>query len=100
MARHPGGVAPPTGKRGGATGAKDFGCRVPTPTKPPLAEADDQAFVELARITAPRVIEKPRPSGGGCDVGCAGSKTEQAGKAVEVLEQDSVSGFDYAVLRA
>src|SRR5437764_76847 len=36
-----------------ATEAKDFGFLVPTPTKPTLAEADDQAFAELARITAP-----------------------------------------------
>jgi len=36
--------------------AQDFGFLVPTPTKPELAEADDAAFKELARITAPKVV--------------------------------------------
>src|SRR4051794_39286311 len=34
-----------------ATQAKDFGFLVPTPTRPTLAEADDAAFEELAKLT-------------------------------------------------
>ena len=37
------------------TDAKDFGFLVPTPSKPTLAEADDSAFHELERITAPPI---------------------------------------------
>ncbi|MCE9533607.1 MAG: DUF2330 domain-containing protein, partial [Planctomycetes bacterium] len=51
---------------------KDFGFIVPTPTQPTLEEADDKAFSELATITAPKTETKPRPSGGGCGIGCAG----------------------------
>lgn len=89
-----------------ATEAKDFGFLVPTPTKPTLSEADDAAFAELARITAPKIVEQKRPpsGGGGCGIGCAaapGSKAAGAPDAgVEVLEKNTVSGFDYAVLKA
>jgi hypothetical protein len=88
------------------TEAKDFGFLVPTPTKPLLAEADDAAFAELARVTAPKIVEQKRPAGGGggCGIGCAaapGSKAAGAPEAgVEVLEKNKVSGFDYAILKA
>jgi hypothetical protein len=83
------------------TNAKDFGFLVPTPSKPSLAEAPDKAFEVLAKITAPKVVTKPRPSSGpGC--GCAASRMAPAGKApaVRVLEEKRVAGHDAAVLEA
>jgi Uncharacterized protein conserved in bacteria (DUF2330) len=82
------------------TEARDFGFLVPTPTKPTLAEADDKAFAELARITAPRVETQPRPSGGP-SCGCAASKSGMAPEPdVRVLEEKRVAGYDAAVLEA
>src|SRR5437763_10772306 len=42
--------------------ADDFGFLVPTPQKPELEESGDAAFATLAKITAPEVIRKSRPS--------------------------------------
>ncbi len=86
------------------TDAPDFGFLVPTPTQPTLAPADDAAFATLAKLTEPKVVTKPRPSGGGCTLGC-GSKKEAGGRAapapqVEVLEEKRVGPFDTAVLKA
>lgn len=72
------------------TDAKDFGFLVPTPSKPELAEADDEAFRMLARITADPRLEK---------LNLAATKAE-APAAVTVLEQKAVAGFDAAVLQA
>jgi hypothetical protein len=82
------------------TEAKDFGFLVPTPTKPDLAEADDEAFKTLAKITEPRVVEKKREAASGC-IGCAAAKPGAADKAagVELIGAGSVSGFDYAILK-
>jgi hypothetical protein len=83
--------------------ADDFGFLVPTPTKPELAEVDDAAFKELARITAPKVVKQPRPSGGGCSIGCsnaAAPKGSAAPNAVEVLGTAHVAGYDAVVLQA
>jgi hypothetical protein len=84
------------------TESRDFGFLVPTPTKPTLAEADDKAFDELARITAPRVVTETRPSGGP-SCGCAAAKSP-AGMAakpdVRVLEEKRVAGYDAVVLEA
>ena len=55
-----------------STPVKDFGFLVPTPSQPVLEEADDKAFDELAKITAPKTVTEKRPSGG-CAIGCAGS---------------------------
>ncbi len=87
--------------------ADDFGFLVPTPQKPDLDESGDAAFPLLAKITAPEVITKPRPSSGG---GCSGcglmrSKSETAtasapAKSVEVLEEKTVAGFHASVLEA
>lgn len=79
---------------------QDFGFLVPTPTQPTLAEADDKAFDELAKITAPKTENRPRPTGGGCWFGCAGSAPPAAGLAVEVLEEKHVAGYDAKVLKA
>src|SRR5262249_45441070 len=84
-----------------STAAEHFGFMVPTPNRPELKEAADDAFVELARITAPKVVEKPRPSSGGCAIGCGLSEKAPGEKdSVQVLERSNVSGFDYAILKA
>jgi hypothetical protein len=81
------------------TEAKDFGFLVPTPTQPTLEAASDEAFAELARITAPKTVEKKRPSGGGCGIGCAAGN-HRTGDAVRVLEEKRVAGYDAKVLEA
>jgi hypothetical protein len=87
--------------------ARDFGFLVPTPTKPELAEASDEAFASLAELTRPRVITRTRPSagaGGGC--GCAGLAPQSAGVQemapanVAVLDAKRVAGYDAVVLEA
>src|SRR5947209_5509893 len=80
--------------------AQDFGFLVPTPTKPELAEADDVAFKELARITAPKVVTQPRPSSGGCSIGCSEAKRDFAASPgnVQVLDEQRVAGYDAVVL--
>src|SRR5262249_24938181 len=80
--------------------AKDFGFLVPTPSKPELAEASDEAFTELARITAPRVETKTRPASGGCTIGCAASKAPSDAADVRVLDEQRVAGYDAVVLDA
>lgn len=77
---------------------RDFGFLVPTPTRPELAEADDRAFEELAKVTAPKTEKRPRPSGG-CGFGC-GSASKSDGSSVEVLEEKRVGGYDAKVLKA
>jgi len=89
------------------TAARDFGFLVPTPTKPELAEAGDEAFTALQNLTAPRIITQSAPSGGaggGCGCGMSASKMA-AGVAdmapqVEVLETKRVAGYDATVLQA
>ena len=82
------------------TEAHDFGFLVPTPAKPTLAEAGDDAFTELARITAPRVVTRSRPAPG-LSCGCA-MAPPPAGLAapVRVLEEKRVAGYDAVVLEA
>ncbi len=81
--------------------ARDFGFLVPTPTKPDLAEAGDKAFVELARITAPRIVTRPRETS---SPGCGCSETAPVDRsfppAVQVLEEKRVAGYDAVVLQA
>ena len=56
-----------------ASGARDFGFLVPTPTQPTLEEVGDEAFTTLAELTKPKVITRTMPSsGGGCGF-CLGS---------------------------
>lgn len=88
-------------KSPGEQPVQDFGFLVPTPTEPQLAEADDKAFDTLAKITEPRTEKRPRPSGGGCAIGCAMSKApDMAGASVEVLAEKHVAGYDAKVLKA
>jgi hypothetical protein len=85
-----------------STEAADFGFLVPTPTQPTFGEAPDEAFKRLAKITAPKVVTKPRPSSGGCGIGCAAAPGAKKGRApqVEVLDEQRVAGGKAVVLRA
>jgi hypothetical protein len=88
------------------TEAKDFGFLVPTPNQPELAEASDEAFKVLAKITEPKVVKQKRPTGGGgCGIGCAMPASRAPGDAmppagVEVLDQKRLAGQDVVVLKA
>ena len=89
----------------GSVPVADFGFLVPTPSVPVLEEADDKAFDELAKVTAPRTVTQSRPSdgGGGCIGGCGMMAEKSAGKAeatVEVLAAKRVGGYDAVVLKA
>lgn len=91
----------------GSVPVADFGFLVPTPSVPVLEEADDKAFDELAKVTAPRVVTQSRPSdggGGGCIGGCgmmAEKKSDGlAQPTVEVLAAKRVGGYDAVVLKA
>jgi hypothetical protein len=85
--------------------ADDFGFLVPTPAQPELEEAGDDAFPFLAKLTAPEIIRKPRPSEGcaGCAGGLSRSKSATASAPppqVVVLEEKTVAGFHAVVLEA
>jgi hypothetical protein len=85
-----------------AAGAEDFGFLVPTPAAPELAEAGDDAFPMLQKLTEPEVIIE-EGSSGGC--ACAGlARKSAAGYApppqVAVLEEKTVAGFHAVVLEA
>ena len=88
------------------TAARDFGFLVPTPEKPELAEAGDEAFTALQGLTAPRIVTQTAPAaGGGC--GCGGmsankivaGRPDMAPAAVEVLDTKRVAGNDAVVLQ-
>lgn len=81
-----------------ATKAHDFGFLVPTPTKPTLAEADNEVFKTLADITKPVVVQQPRPSNFSC--GCGDGKVRSDAPKVTVLEEKRVAGYDAAILEA
>jgi hypothetical protein len=83
------------------TEAPDFGFLVPTPSQPELGEASDEAFNSLAKITEPKVVKQPKPSGGGCGIGCsAGPRSGSFPSTVEVLDQKRIAGQDIVVLKA
>jgi hypothetical protein len=76
---------------------EDIGFIVPSPSRPDLEEAGDEAFARLKFITAPVV----RSGGGG--FGCSMTTMPENGfaaYAVEVLERKHVAGFDAVVLKA
>ncbi len=86
---------------GAGAKVEDFGFLVPTPTRPVLAEVDDKAFDELAKVTAPKTETRKRSEGGGCRLGCGGmSSVPGAAQTVEVLEEKHVAGYDAKVLKA
>ncbi len=83
----------------------DFGFLVPTPTPPKLSEVGDAGFQMLTQVIAPKV----RHVWGGVEfvsiMGCIhpgapAPRSEQAGAAVQVLDQAKVGGFDAVVLAA
>jgi Uncharacterized protein conserved in bacteria (DUF2330) len=82
------------------TEADDFGFLVPTPAQPQLAEASDDAFKHLQKLTEPAIKKVPRPSGG-VSCGCGGSKTAKSEKSkVQVLEEvKGIAGYDAVVVR-
>lgn len=95
------------------TAEKDFGFLVPTPTKPELAEAPDQVFAALASVVAPKLeFENKYDAGFEPTMICplfavlARSKSaapveaSAAARAVTVLEQKQVAGYDASVLAA
>lgn len=88
----------------GRVPVKDFGFLVPTPSVPALEEADDTAFDELAKLTAPKTETRPLPTGGGCAIGCGAmapaARPATDGHTVEVLAVKSVAGYDAQVLKA
>jgi hypothetical protein len=91
-------------RRASFTGkGKDFGFLVPTPEKPELAEAGDEAFATLADLTKPRVVTQPRPpkTGGGCGCGAKQAANESmAPGGVELLESKRVGRYHADVLKA
>ena len=70
------------------TQAKDFGFLVPTPSQPELAEADDEAFNDLAVIAIPLPPKSASAPG------------VPQPLSVKVLATAKVAGFDAAVLEA
>jgi hypothetical protein len=84
--------------------AADFGFLVPSPTLPELAEAGNEAFPLLQKLTAPEIIQQPRPSRG-MSCGCSkDAENKSAGSAapppVRVLAEQEVAGFHAVVLEA
>lgn len=78
------------------TEARDFGFLVPTPSVPALAEADDEAFSLLERITAPP--EPPREAKSEAKMVAKAAAPPAA--AVKVIATAKVAGYDAAVLEA
>lgn len=79
--------------------AADFGFLVPTPGVPELEESGDEAFDDLRKITEPETLQRPQPSHLECGCG-APPKSGAAAKAVRVLAEKLVAGFDTVVLEA
>lgn len=78
------------------TDAADIGFLVPSPSRPQLDESGNEAFSELAMITAP-----PEVAGGGFSLGCSAPIPKNAlVRGVTVIEEKRVAGFDATVLTA
>jgi hypothetical protein len=75
------------------TGAKSIGFLVPTPSAPKLAEASAMLFQKLSTIVATHRKSEAPPATKG--IGTAGTRA-----GVQVLSQETVSGFDASVLKA
>jgi len=79
--------------------ASDFGFLIPSPSKPDLDEAGNEAFPSLQKLTEPERIKRDRPRGNpGC--GCDEKKgtPTKAAADVRVLEEKDVAGYKAAVL--
>lgn len=90
------------------TDAPDFGFLVPTPTKPALAEADNEAFAKLEYLIRPKEIEKTEITGFnflplllsyGLKSSLRSDRASRVG-AVRVLSTQRVAGYDAVVLEA
>jgi hypothetical protein len=84
------------------TDTPDFGFLVPTPSQPTLAEAKDEAFSLLHKLTAPEVVKDYEylimPP-----LGCGAKEKKTEGgppDEVRVLDERRVAGYDAAVLEA
>jgi hypothetical protein len=90
------------------TSAKDFGFLVPTPTKPELAEASDDAFLQLEDVIRPEVVTRTELRG--VDLmplvlstfllRSTKTATPEVEASVRVLEQKRVGAYDATVLEA
>jgi hypothetical protein len=76
--------------------AEDFGFLVPTPSQPELAEAGNDAFPVLAKLTAPTKRKMPRPPRGG--IGCSEDVETKTSQAVHVVADKLVAGLHAVVL--
>ncbi len=83
--------------------ADDFGFIVPSPSQPELEESGNDAFPYLQRLTAPKVINVPRP----VSLGCSARSLETGAMpgaanlhTVTVLQEKEVAGFNAVVLEA
>jgi hypothetical protein len=92
------------------TSATSFGFLVPTPTRPVLAEASDQAAGAIGSVTRPPIVHEMRFST--FPIGCtmlpfvfrtrsvASAPQMGASSPVTVLEQTRVAGLDAVILKA
>jgi hypothetical protein len=83
-----------------ATPANDFGFLVPTPTRPTLAEASDDAFRRLGEVTAPAIVTEVRYEPAGGALSCSANAPRDMITVVQVLEETHLAGYDAAVLAA
>lgn len=82
--------------------AADFAFLIPTPNEPELEESGNEAFPFLAKVTAPEIQMRSRPSTGvgcGCSAG-PGAVKSAALPDVVVLSEKKVAGFNAQVLEA
>jgi hypothetical protein len=87
--------------------ASEFGWIVPFPTRPEVSKVDSSIFEKLYEFTLPKenLLEKIRGESNsypmyGAVMEEAAVDTEEAKSTVEVLEEDSIGIYDYAVLEA
>lgn len=78
----------------------ELGFLVPTPTMPELAESGTEAFEYLSQLTAPAVVNRPRPAHFSCGCGAPPLSKGAAADPVRVLAEKLVAGYDTRVLEA
>ena len=87
------------------TSAPDLGFLVPTPSKPEIAAASDDAFKHLEKVTEPRtrtITRDPRRYGryGHTKTAMPGGGGTMPAPAVRTLGEGRVGHLDYAILEA